>query len=444
MNLRHARVTRRRLLTGGSAMVTAFAVAGRSSAATDADVVVVGAGAAGIAAAQALRAAGRKPIVLEARGRVGGRAFTDASLGAAYDAGAMFIHWAERNPWVQIARDLGVETASEPRGGGFRVFTDGHPMADADRRRRRDAFNQIDRRLETVDLAGRDMSIAELLGDLGPNSAPIAASGLLLSIGEESSRISARDYQRLWAGDDLVVPSGYGNLVTRSAAGLDIRLNQAVEAIRWDGPAVTVTTPSGDIRANACILTVPVGVLKSGAIRFAPDLPAATRDSLGGLHMGALTKIALKVEGDRFGLTPGASLLETGAPERMMNFDMYPDGKDIVIGYCGGDYARKLSEAGPEEARAHVVDLLAKMVGADFRKTVKAASFPAWWTDPFARGSYSVCDPGHEKAREALAQPIGGRLLIAGEATAGGGAMTVGGATLAGRAAAAALARLKA
>ena len=84
------------------------------------------------------------------------------------------------------------------------------------------------------------------------------------------------------------------------------------------------------------------------------------------------------------------------------------------------------------------------MVGADFRKAVKAVSFPAWWTDPFSRGSYSVCDPGHENAREALAQPIGGRLVIAGEATAGGGAMTVGGATLAGRAAATALARLKA
>ncbi|UZF94277.1 flavin monoamine oxidase family protein [Bosea sp. NBC_00550] len=425
-------------------MAAAFAISGRSSAATDADIVIVGAGAAGIAAAQALRAAGRKPIVLEARGRVGGRAFTDNSLGPAYDAGAMFIHWAERNPWVQIARELRIETAEESWGGGFRVFANGRPMADADRRRRRDTFNQIDRRLETVDLAARDMSIAELLGDLGPDSAPVAASGLLLSIGEESSRISARDYQRLWSGDDLVIPSGYGDLVTRSAAGLDIRLNEPVEAIRWDGPSVTVASRSGELRANGCIVTVPVGVLKAGAIRFTPELPAATRDALTGLHMGALTKIAFRVEGDRFGLTPGASLLEAGAPERMMNFDMFPDGKDIVIGYCGGDYARKLSEAGTQEARAHVVDLLATMVGADFRKAVKAVSFPAWWTDPFSRGSYSVCDPGHENAREALAQPIGGRLVIAGEATAGGGAMTVGGATLAGRAAATALARLKA
>ena len=424
-------------------MAAAFSLVGGPARAADTDVIVIGAGAAGIAAARAVKAAGRGVTVLEARGRVGGRAYTDASLGPSYDAGAMFIHWAERNPWVGIARELGVETAPEPGGGGFRVFAEGRPMPDADRRRRRDAFRLIDRRLETVDIGARDLSIAELLGDLGPDMAPVATSGLLLSIGEESSRISARDYQRLWSGDDLVVPSGYGNLVARSAAGLDIRLNEPVEAIDWSGSGVTVTSRSGTLRARTCILTVPIGVLKAETIRFTPALPAATRDALAGLHMGALTKIALKVEGDRFGIAPGASFLESGKPEGMINFDMYPDGKDLVIGYCGGDFARQISQAGPDEAKAHVTELLATMIGAEFRKTVKAVSFPAWWTDPFARGSYSVCDPGRDAARDALAQPIGGRLLIAGEATAGGGAMTVGGATLAGRAAATALARLK-
>lgn len=425
-------------------MAAAFSLARAPARAADIDVIVVGAGAAGIAAAQAVKATGRSVAVLEARGRAGGRAFTDSSLGPSYDAGAMYIHWAERNPWSDIARELGVETAPEPWGGGFRVFAEGRPMADADRRRRRDAFRQIDSRLETVDIGTRDLSIAELLGDLGPEMTPVATSGLLLSIGEESSRISARDYQRLWSGDDLVVPSGYGNLVARSGAGLDIRLNEPVTAIDWSGSGVTVTSRSGTLRAKACILTVPVGVLKAEAIRFTPALPAATRDALAGLNMGALTKIALKVEGDRFGITPGASFLESGKPEGLINFDMYPDGKDLVIGYCGGDFARQISQAGPDEARAHVTDLLATMIGSEFRKTVKASSFPAWWIDPFAHGSYSICAPGHDAARDALAQPVGERLFIAGEATAGGGAMTVGGATLAGRAAAAALARLKA
>ncbi len=415
-----------------------------SGLAAEADVIVIGAGAAGIAAAHQLKAAGRRAIVLEARDRVGGRAFTDASLGPAYDAGAMFIHWAERNPWVQIARDLGVATSDESWGGGFRVFAGGQPMADADRQRRRGAFGQIDRRLETVDLAKRDVSIRDLLGDLGPDLAPIASSGLLLSIGEESERISARDYQRLWAGEDLLVPSGYGNLVARHGAGLDIRLNQPVSEIRWDGPGVSVTTPAGTLRAQACIVTVPVGVLKAGAIRFTPDLPARTRDALDGIGMGALTKIALKVEGDRFGISPGTSFLEAGSPKRLMNFDLFPEGKDLIVAFCGGDHARELSAAGPAATRDHLTTLLSSMIGSDIRKAVTGISFPAWWTDPFARGSYSVCLPGREAAREQLAEPIGGRLFIAGEATAGGGAMTVGGATLAGRAAAAAVARIKA
>lgn len=425
-------------------MAASLALPLGSGHAAEADVIVIGAGAAGIAAAHQLKAAGRRAIVLEARDRVGGRAFTDASLGPAYDAGAMFIHWAERNPWVQIARDLGVETPSESWGGGFRVFSGGQPMGDADRQRRRGAFGQIDRRLETVDLAKRDVSIRDLLGDLGPDLAPVASSGLLLSIGEESERISARDYQRLWAGEDLVVPSGYGSLVVRHGAGLDIRLNQPVSEIRWDGPGVSVTTPSGTLRAQACIVTVPVGVLKAGSIRFTPELPARTRDALDGIGMGALTKIALKVEGERFGISPGTSFLEAGSPKRLMNFDLFPEGKDLIVAFCGGDYARELSAAGPEVARDHLTTLLSSMIGSDIRKAVTGISFPAWWTDPFSHGSYSVCLPGREAAREQLAEPIGGRLFIAGEATAGGGAMTVGGATLAGRAAAAAVARIKA
>ncbi|PZN99378.1 MAG: amine oxidase [Hyphomicrobiales bacterium] len=439
---------RRTMLTGSVAMSASLALPmlGAHAADTDVqtDVVIIGAGAAGLAAAHGLKAAGRKAIVLEARDRVGGRAFTDTSLGPAYDAGAMFIHWAERNPWVQIARDLGVATPDESWGGGFQVFSDGKPMADADRQKRRGAFGQIDRRLETVDLAKRDLSVKDLLGDLGPDLSQIASSGLLLSIGEESDRISTRDYQRLWAGDDLVVPSGYGNLVARYGAGLDIRLNQPVGEIRWDGPGVVVTTPSGSLRANACIVTVPVGVLKAGAIRFTPELPMRTRDALDGIGMGALTKIALKVEGDRFGITPGTSFLEAGSPHRMMNFDLFPEDKDLIVAYCGGDHARELSAAGPDATRDHLTTLLTSMIGSDIAKAITGISFPAWWTDPFSRGSYSVCLPGREAAREQLAEPIGGRIVIAGEATAGGGAMTVGGATLAGRAAAAALARIKA
>lgn len=428
---------------GSGALAAGLASRPLSARAAEPDVIVIGAGAAGIAAAKQLQAAGRPTIVLEARDRLGGRTFTDSSLGPAYDAGAMFIHWAERNPWTEIARELGVPTPDESWGGGFQLFANGKPMAASDRTRRRGAFGEIDRRLETADLHERDLSVAQLLSDLGPDLAPVASSGLLLSIGEESSRISARDYQRLWSGEDYVVPSGYGNLVARYGAGLDIRLNQPVTAIDWSGSRVAVTTASGTLRARACIVTVPVGVLKAGGIRFTPELPARSRDALAGIGMGALTKIALKVEGERFGIAPGTTYFEAGAGSRLISFELFPDNRDLVIGYCGGDFARDLSTAGPAAAREQVVDLLAAMIGGEFRKAAGPVSFPAWWTDPFSHGSYSVCLPGHANARDILAEPIGGKLWLAGEATAGGGAMTAGGATLAGRTAAAAVARLK-
>lgn len=428
---------------GSGALAAGFAGGFAPVRAAEPDVIVIGAGAAGIAAAKQLQAAGRPTVVLEARGRLGGRTFTDSSLGPSYDAGAMFIHWAERNPWTEIARELGVQTPNESWGGGFQLFQNGSPMPAGDRARRRGAFGEIDRRLETTDLHERDRSVAELLSDLGPDLAPVASSGLLLSIGEESARISARDYQRLWSGEDYVVPSGYGNLVARYGAGLDIRLNQPVTAIDWSGSRIAVTTASGTLRARACIVTVPVGVLKAASIRFTPGLPARTRDALAGIGMGALTKIALKVEGERFGIAPGTTYFEAGTGSRLISFELFPDNRDLVIGYCGGDFARDLSTAGPQAAREQVVDLLAAMVGGDFRKAAGPVSFPAWWTDPFSHGSYSVCLPGHAGARDILAEPIGGKLWFAGEATAGGGAMTAGGATLAGRTAAAAVARLK-
>jgi monoamine oxidase len=434
---------RRRWLMGSGALAAGFAGGFAPVRAAEPDVIVIGAGAAGIAAAKQLQAAGRPTVVLEARGRLGGRTFTDSSLGPSYDAGAMFIHWAERNPWTEIARELGVQTPNESWGGGFQLFQNGSPMPAGDRARRRGAFGEIDRRLETTDLHERDRSVAELLSDLGPDLAPVASSGLLLSIGEESARISARDYQRLWSGEDYVVPSGYGNLVARYGAGLDIRLNQPVTAIDWSGSRIAVTTASGTLRARACIVTVPVGVLKAASIRFTPGLPARTRDALAGIGMGALTKIALKVEGERFGIAPGTTYFEAGTGSRLISFELFPDNRDLVIGYCGGDFARDLSTAGPQAAREQVVDLLAAMVGGDFRKAAGPVSFPAWWTDPFSHGSYSVCLPGHAGARDILAEPIGGKLWFAGEATAGGGAMTAGGATLAGRTAAAAVARLK-
>jgi monoamine oxidase len=417
------RFSRRSFLGGGAA----FFVAGRTSGAADIDVAVVGAGAAGLAAAKALKKAGRSFVVLEARDRIGGRAFTDDSLGVLFDAGAQYIHWADRNPWKKIAEKLKVPLEEDDFGQMPLVFANGVRMPDEERARRRSGFSRIWRALEAG--ASADRSFAEAVKDAPPEIVAAAGGITQFSLGEEPENVSIADYEQLWSGDDYLVPSGYGALVARHGADVPVRLSTPVDAIRLADRGVELETPKGTLRAGAAIVTVPIGVLKAGAIRFSPELPAALTDALEGLGMGAYTKIALKLDRERVGALEATDLIEV-VDGGAVSFEFWPFGRDLAVVLLGGDHARKLCEAGERAAIDFAVERLAGMLGGRIRQAVTGGRLAAWWTDPYARGSYSVARPGRVAAREALRQPVDGRIFFAGEATAGGGAMTVGGATL--------------
>src|SRR4051812_29043694 len=135
-------ITRRSFVAG----IASMGPVRSARANADIDIVVVGAGAAGLAAAKEIRAAGHSFALLEARPRIGGRAFTDTSLGVPFDAGAEYIHWAERSPMKRIADALGVPLKDDDSGAGrFLVLRNGRPLSEADRARRRTAFGEIAR-----------------------------------------------------------------------------------------------------------------------------------------------------------------------------------------------------------------------------------------------------------------------------------------------------------
>jgi monoamine oxidase len=431
-------VSRRTLLRAGLALP----FLARPAAATDIDVAVIGAGAAGLAAAKALIAAGRTVTILEARDRVGGRVHTDASLGTAFEAGAQYIHWAERNPWKTIADEMGVPLLTERSNGPTQVFVDGARLTDEQRSRRSSGFGRIWSLLPAA--GGPDLSFADIARDKPIEVAEAAAGLTRFTFGEEPDRVSVADYHQLWSGDDLLVSGGYGALVQRFAAGLPVQLSTPVSAIRWGGPRVEIDTQRGTISAGRAIVTVPLGVLASGAIRFAPDLPASFQEAVAGLGMGAYTKIALRVDRERLDSRESRDLIEVGSGGRAMSYELFPGGSDLVLAVLGGDHARALCEAGERAALDYATERLSAMVGSSFGRAVTGGRLSAWWTDPWSRGSYSIARPGRLAAREALREPVGGRLYFAGEASADGGAMTAGGATMEGRRAAeAALASLK-
>ena len=426
--------TRRGFLAGSAALI------GTGARAADLDVVVIGAGAAGIAAARRLRALGRTVLVVEARDRVGGRVATDTRLGLPFDAGAQYLHWAERNPWRGLASEYGIATEEDLGGRPPRIYMGGRTIPDSERGARRAAFSRLDGLLS----AGTrpDRSIAQAVATAGPLLADAATGLTRLTLGEEPGRVSAADYDALWSGDDLVVPTGFAGLVGRAAQGLDIRLATPVTRIGWSSGGVSVDTGSGAIRARATIVTVPVGVLAAGGLDFEPGLPTATRDAIDGLGTGAYTKIALRLDRSRFDAAQLADAIDLESPDATTSFEVWPFGRDLVIAYCGGDFARSLCQAGERAAVAHAVERLAAITEPALAGAVQAGVLADWWTDPFARGSYSVAKPGRFAARSALREPIGGRIWLAGEFTAAeGGAMTAGGAFLEGERAAEAAAR---
>jgi len=427
-------VTRRSLLAGAVSLPFV-----RRALAADTDVLVVGAGAAGLAAAKALRRAQLSVTVLEARSRIGGRAYTDRTLGPFFDAGAHYIHWAERNPWRQIAQDLNVSLNMEATGGGFRVFHDGVPLPETERRRRRAAYRDLENLLEAT--GSVDASFADTVQGRAPELAAAAGGITLFALGEEPGRVSVQDYDQLWSGDDLIPSGGYGALVALYGADVPVRLNVPVTALHLDHGRVAAQTGHGTLTARAVIVTVPVGVLQAGALRFVPGLPDETTTALSGLHMGALTKIALHVDRAKFGAVEATDLTDIRADGEAMSFEFWPDGQDIALAYLGGDYARELCAAGEQAATDYAVERLATMVGGRIRGAVRGGRLTGWWNDPYAHGSYSIAKPGHLAARQSLRIPIAERIWLAGEASAGGGAMTVGGAFLEGERAAAEVTR---
>lgn len=409
----------------------------------DTDVVVIGAGCAGLGAATALRDAGLRCVVLEASSRPGGRAWTThpAALGGVwFDMGAVWLHDAENNPLTAVARAAGDpllrsdEVRTERTYVGDRLATAAE-LADYDR-----AFARYEAAADALLARHTDVPLSAIAESMpnDPWARTIEAwEGPVICV-TDADKFSARDWRNnALGGVNLVPDGGIGALVTRRCtAGLDIRYDCPATRITWGG-RVAVDTPRGTITAGACIVTVSTGVLAAGAIRFDPGLPSEVLDCVAALPMGLAIKVALRAAGpDRLDLPGHCSIdRQVAAGETLIPFQFWPFGRDYVQGWIGGSVAWDLARAGEGAVVDYAMSHLRALFGARVDRLFTGGQLVTTWdTDPWVRGAYSYCVPGQSEARRRLAEPLAdGRLLFAGEACHVPYASTVAGAWISGQ-----------
>jgi monoamine oxidase len=404
------------------------------------DIVIVGAGASGLAAAHRLARIGASVVVLEARDRLGGRAHTvTPQTGLDLDLGCGWLHSGDRNPWTAIAQRQGLTIDRTPAAWGQEA--PGFGMSQAERRAFGEAFDALEERLEAAASEPRDQAGSAVLD---PNGlwTPLLNAFSAFYNGAEFDQVSVRDYAAY--EDDGVnwrVTEGYGRTVANLGANAPVVLEAPVSLIDHGGARIRLVTAKGVVEARAAIVTVSTDLIAGERLRFDPPLPDKIAVAQG-LPLGLADKLFLALD-EPDALPKDAHLFGRIDRTETGSYYLRPFGWPLIEVFFGGRHARALEAEGPGAQAAFALEELGGVLGSAFRARLRPIVSSRWAADPYALGSYSHALPGRAGERAVLAAPADGRLFFAGEATSKAAFSTAHGAYLEGvRAADEALAAL--
>jgi len=420
------RLTRRSFLAASAATLTAAPALGapRPAPAPDVprsgwvDAVIVGAGAAGIAAGRRLAAAGKRFVVLEAAENVGGRCITDTkTFGVPYDRGAHWIYAADINPLAKLAMQTGLEVYPAPPGQRMRI---GRRYAREGEME--DFLASLVRANTAIADAARKSDIActqALPKDLGEWRPTVEFVLGPYGCSKDLSDISTADLSRSGERDNnAFCRQGYGTLLAKLAAPLPLLLGTPVKTIEWWSRArIEVDTPKGQFKTGAVILTVSTNVLTGGKIKLAPDLPKRHLEAATKLKLGSRDHVALELTGNPLGLRSDELVFEKTDGRQTAAIFGNASGSTICIVDIGGNFGRDLSAKGEAGMIDFAMTWLAGLYGTDMKSIVKRRHATRWNHEPWVLGATSAAAPGAQSARKVLAEPISGRIFLAGEAT---------------------------
>ncbi|PVZ06215.1 monoamine oxidase [Methylobacterium radiotolerans] len=392
------------------------------------EVLVIGAGAAGIGAARTLAARGVSVAVLEARDRVGGRALTVSLRGHALDLGAHWLHAGPINPLVALGRARGERLRRAAQES--HVWVGGRPGRADDVRANGRAFDRADRAMTRgAARPGPDRPASSALPPgLGAWGERVAQVHGLVS-GRPLAEVSLHDFPSLEYGDNYFLADGYGSYIARLADGLPVALATPVTRIDWSGGRVRATGADGTVyAARAVIVTVPMMVLRDGPA-FTPPLPNAVRAAIDGFTTGIYEHAVLHWPSSPFRGRDRLAAIHGGRrapPGLLTRID------DTPFHYYELDLheaaAIDAAGSGADGVRRHVRAVLTEHFGRARLRDLTIPAVSAWRHDRWSRGSWAVVPPGHAPARKALRASVADTVWFAGEALSREQWGTVGGA----------------
>ena len=380
------------------------------------DVIIVGAGVAGLTAAKELQKSDRSFLLLEAQDRIGGRAHVDStSFQVPIDLGAAWLHGVGQNPLVPIADALGFHRMDTDLDGpiyvGSRLATDKESEACGE------TWETIEEKLGEAAERGHDPSP----NDLVPKNLPCREL-MLDNVGRfeaaveiaETSTIDAAEFD---SGDDDFLKEGIGTFVAKFGEGIPVRLRSPVTKIEYGADGVVAHVAGGErFRAKRALVTVSTGVLAAGKIAFEPPLPEWKREAIAGLPMGLLNKVVLQFKSDIFGDSkPNSWTMWDGPGSDNIAWVIKPLGAPIAVAFYGASQAAAF-EKDDAAAVAHAKAALRKMYGARVDEEFEKHAITKWGQNPWTLGSYSAARPHQSKMHAVMARPVDDRVFFAGEA----------------------------
>ncbi|GAA4383539.1 flavin monoamine oxidase family protein [Hymenobacter koreensis] len=404
----------------------------------DPDVLVIGAGAAGLMAARQLARAGRRVLILEARPRIGGRihTFTPEGFSRPVEAGAEFLHGDA--PLSKVLLQEAGLAWHDTAGRTYEAYA-GQVKEAAE------FLADMPLLLERLNALPHDVPLAEFLEEYFPGTAYQQLRERVRQFAEgydaaDAHRASAFALRDEWAGggaEDSPRPAGgYGRVMEllaqqAQASGAILQVATVVREIYWRQGHVEVTChQERRYRASQILLTVPLGVWQAapgstGAVVFVPELPTQ-RAAAAAMGFGPVIKFLLEFH-EPFWLhsspevahpLPELGFLFSDAPVPTW-WSQAPDDYPLLTGWLAGPAATDRHNASNEELLAHALASLATLCGctvAFLHRQLRAHHVANWQTDPFAGGAYAYATVETAAARQAFAQPVAGTLYFAGEA----------------------------